>query len=233
MTDDAPTPPPAPTSLDDWLDAGPDRLPGLPDDDDFARDLLARAARVTAAPDAAACARLVAWTLGARRGEWHRALRALDDLAGRFEEPAGRFGPLRVAREAVAAASGVEDDVPALGEVADLADAPDGPRHASPRSAPPVLDDEERAAAWADGAAMLVARDALGRATALFLAALEIVETGVPDRSPAVRALAEAGERLAAALAPHARRDHEGEAALRLAREAASRCRARMARHRP
>lgn len=220
IDDDAPP-------LGPWLAADAGRLADAPRDDDFARALLAHAARVEAGAPAAACARLVAWTLGARRGEWHRGLRALDALRRRVPEPADAFRPLLAAREALAAASGVEDEVPALGEPSDLASGPDGPRADPPAPGERPPDDEERAAAWAQAAAMLTLRDDLGRATALFLAALEIVETGVPAHSPAVQALAEAGERLARALEPHARRDHEGAAAMRTAAEAACRCRAR------
>ena len=129
-------------------------------------------------------ARLLAHVHGEHLGRWQRGAELLDAL---------RALPLLAAAPDAAR--------PLLAQAAAL-------RHAGgDDSAIDALDPPGRALALAVAAAALAGRDDFGRATAAFASALAIGDAGLPDGDPAIRAIAVAGNNLAAALESKGDRD--------------------------
>jgi len=129
-------------------------------------------------------ARLVTHVFGEHLGQWHRGIELLESLRGlpACDGSAAVLGPLARSIAALRYASG---DSAALQSV-------------SP---------DDRAAVLATAAAAFTGRNEHKKAIAAYAAARELADAGLPAGSPAIRALAIAGNNLAAALEEKKERD--------------------------
>jgi len=163
------------TSFDSFLDAAWNDHADRPAE---VAERLAGSTAVVAAPEnVVPYARIVTHVYGEHLGEWRSGIALLEKL---------RELPLARGREDIATA--LRRNVAALryGE---------GDPHALDH-----LGVEDRIAALATASSALVSRDDCRRGLAAYAAALAAAEAGLPEGSPAIRALAVGGNNLAAAL---------------------------------
>lgn len=161
---------------------------------EVAMRLEAQTARVETAQQVAPYAALVAHVLGEHLGEWERGIRLLHALRAL---PAGHA-------DASAAATLARHEA-AL-------------RYASGDTPPfDALAPDEQIAAFAAAASMLAGRGEWTRAIRTLDDALKGAEGGLPDGSPAIRALAVAGNNIAAALEEKPDRDAQQTRAMLVA----------------